>query len=91
MSVVEIALKRPFTVVASLILVCLMGIGAALRMPIDIFPEIDIRVVAVVWNHNGMSAQDVLPVTRQEERGLEQKILGLVTAHALERLRRRRP
>src|SRR6202161_880933 len=36
-----------------------MGIGAALRMPIDIFPEIDIPVVAVVWTDNGMSAQDI--------------------------------
>jgi len=59
MSVVEIALKRPYTVVAVLILVTLMGIGAALRMPVDIFPEIDIPVVAVVWTYNGMSAQDM--------------------------------
>ena len=59
MSVVEIALKRPYTVVAMLILISLMGIGAALRMPIDIFPEIDIPVVAVVWTYNGMSAQDM--------------------------------
>src|SRR5580698_5093082 len=59
MSVVEIALKRPYTVVATLILISLMGIGAALRMPIDIFPEIDIPVVAVVWTYNGMSAQDI--------------------------------
>jgi multidrug efflux pump subunit AcrB len=59
MSVVEIALKRPYTVVAVLILVALMGIGAAMRMPIDIFPEIDIPVVAVVWTYNGMSAQDM--------------------------------
>ncbi len=59
MSVVEIALKRPYTVVAMLILISLMGIGAALRMPIDIFPEIDIPVVAVVWTYNGMSAEDM--------------------------------
>src|ERR1700681_4668476 len=59
MSVVEIAMKQPYTVVAALILVCLMGIGAALRMPIDIFPEIDIPVVAVVWTYNGMSARDM--------------------------------
>jgi Cu/Ag efflux pump CusA len=38
MSVVETALKRPYTVAAVLILVSLMGIGAALRMPVDIFP-----------------------------------------------------
>jgi multidrug efflux pump subunit AcrB len=59
MSIVEIALKRPYTVVAMLILITLIGIGAALRMPIDIFPEIDIPVVAVVWTYNGMSAQDI--------------------------------
>ncbi|MGC1524301.1 MAG: efflux RND transporter permease subunit [Steroidobacteraceae bacterium] len=59
MSVVETALKRPYTVVASLILISLMGIGAALRMPVDIFPEIDIPVVAVVWTYNGMSAKDI--------------------------------
>jgi multidrug efflux pump subunit AcrB len=59
MSVVETALKRPYTVVAMLILISLMGIGAALRMPIDIFPEIDIPVVAVVWTYNGMSAEDI--------------------------------
>jgi multidrug efflux pump subunit AcrB len=59
MSVVELALKRPYTVVAVLILTSLMGVGAALRMPIDIFPEINIPVVAVVWTYNGMSAQDI--------------------------------
>src|SRR6201988_4157700 len=53
------ALKRPYTIVASLILVCLMGVGAALRMPVDIFPEIDIPVVSVVWTYNGMSARDM--------------------------------
>src|ERR1700744_2283538 len=53
------ALKRPYTIVATLILVCLMGIGAALRMPVDIFPEINIPVVSVVWTYSGMSAQDI--------------------------------
>src|ERR1700674_857953 len=59
MSIVETALKRPYTVVAMLILISLMGIGAAWRMPVDIFPEIDIPVVSVVWTYNGMSAQDI--------------------------------
>jgi multidrug efflux pump subunit AcrB len=59
MSVVEAALKRPYTVMAALILICLLGVGAALRMPIDIFPEIDIPVAAVVWTYNGMSAEDM--------------------------------
>jgi multidrug efflux pump subunit AcrB len=42
-----------------LILITLLGVGAALRMPIDIFPEINIPVVSVVWTYNGMSASDI--------------------------------
>src|SRR6202790_492187 len=55
----DFSLRRPYTIIASLILVCLMGIGAGLRMPVDIFPEIDIPVVSVVWTYNGMSAPDI--------------------------------
>jgi multidrug efflux pump subunit AcrB len=59
MSIVSFALKRPYTIIAVLILVCLLGVGAALRMPTDIFPEINIPVVSVVWTYNGMSPQDI--------------------------------
>ena len=59
MSLVSGVLKRPYTVVAVLILVCLLGIGEGLRMPVDIFPEIDIPVVSVVWTYSGMSAEDI--------------------------------
>src|SRR6202158_3912044 len=59
MSLVRFVLKHPYTVAAMLLLVCLLGIGAALRMPIDIFPEINIPGVSVVWTYNGMSASDI--------------------------------
>ena len=59
MSIVRQVLKVPHTVAALLILLCLLGIGAALRMPLDIFPEINIPVVSVVWTYNGMSATDI--------------------------------
>jgi multidrug efflux pump subunit AcrB len=59
MSFVTAVLRRPYSVVAILILVCLLGIGEALRMPVDIFPEIDIPVVSVVWTYSGMSAEDI--------------------------------
>src|SRR5271169_6245879 len=59
MSLAEFSLKRPYTIIASLMLICIMGIGAGLRMPIDIFPEIDIPVVSVVWTYAGMSPQDI--------------------------------
>src|SRR5271168_1667796 len=59
MSLVRFVLKHPYTVAAMLMLVCLLGLGAVLRMPIDIFPDIDIPVVSVVWTYNGMSATDI--------------------------------
>jgi multidrug efflux pump subunit AcrB len=59
MGLVAFVLRRPYTVVAVLILVCLLGIGVSLRIPVDIFPEINIPVVSVVWTYNGMSATDI--------------------------------
>src|ERR1700735_5696399 len=59
MSLVRFVLQRPYTVASLLILICLLGVGAGLRMPIDIFPEINIPVVSVVWTYNGMSATDI--------------------------------
>src|ERR1700733_13870686 len=59
MALVAFVLRRPYTVVAILILVCLLGIGVSLRIPVDIFPEINIPVVSLVWTYNGMSAEDI--------------------------------
>src|SRR5579862_7564704 len=59
MSLAQYVLKRPYTVIAALILITLLGIGEALRMPVDIFPEMDIPVVSVVWTYAGMSATDI--------------------------------
>src|ERR1700675_928642 len=59
MSLVRFVLKHPYTVGSMLILICLLGVGAGLRMPVDIFPEIDIPVVSVVWTYAGMDAQDI--------------------------------
>src|ERR1700722_16639463 len=59
MAFVAFILNRPYTVISGLILTVLLGVGAALRMPVDIFPEIDVPVVAVVWTYNGMQALDI--------------------------------
>jgi multidrug efflux pump subunit AcrB len=59
MALVQYVLKRPYTVVSLLILITLLGIAEALRMPVDIFPEMDIPVVSVVWSYAGMNAQDI--------------------------------
>jgi multidrug efflux pump subunit AcrB len=59
MSLPEFSLKRPFTIAAGVLLVCLLAAGAVQRMAMDIFPEIDIPVVAVVWSYGGMSAAEM--------------------------------
>ena len=59
MFLVYFALKRPYSVAAAVILVCLLGIFAISRMATDIFPEINIPVVSVVWQYPGMSAEDM--------------------------------
>lgn len=59
MSLPRFSLTHPHSIAAILALVCLLGFGAVLRMPVDIFPDIDIPVVSVVWTYNGMSAQEM--------------------------------
>jgi multidrug efflux pump subunit AcrB len=59
MSLVRYVLDRPYTVVSVLLLILLLGAGEALRMPVDIFPEMDIPVVSVVWTYAGMAPQDI--------------------------------
>ncbi len=59
MSLPAFSLRRPYTIFAVISLMCLLAAGAAQRMPTDIFPEINIPVVSVVWTYNGMSATDM--------------------------------
>lgn len=59
MRIVRFSLQMPYTVLAAVILVCLLGVMAAVRMPTDIFPEINIPVVSVVWTYQGMSPDEM--------------------------------
>ncbi len=59
MWIVELALRRPYTVAVMAILMLTMGVLSLTRMIVDIFPTIDIPVVAVVWNYPGLSAEDM--------------------------------
>ena len=54
LSLVRIALKRPYTFVVLAVLIMIVGPLAALRTPTDIFPEIRIPVIAVVWQYTGL-------------------------------------
>ncbi len=70
-SMVEIALKRPYTFIVMAMLIVLATPFALLSMATDIFPEINIPVVSVIWNYNGLPAQEMgQRVAGQTERGL---------------------
>ena len=54
LALVRIALRRPYTFIVVALLILLIGTLAALRMPIDIFPSIDIPIIAVAWQYQGL-------------------------------------
>ena len=53
-ALVRIALRRPYTFVVLALLLLIIGPLAALRTPIDIFPEIRIPVIAAIWQYTGL-------------------------------------
>lgn len=59
MWLVRLALKRPYTFVVMAVLILLLGIGSALKTPTDIFPDIGIPVVSVIWTYDGLSASEM--------------------------------
>jgi multidrug efflux pump subunit AcrB len=59
MWIVRLALRRPYTFVVLAILVVILGAFSIVRMPTDIFPNINIPVVSIIWSYNGLNAQDM--------------------------------
>ena len=59
MWIVQIALRRPYTFVVFAFLIAIFGTLAGLRTPVDIFPNINIPVVSVVWTYNGLLPNDM--------------------------------
>jgi multidrug efflux pump subunit AcrB len=54
LAIVRIALSRPYTFIVAAMLILLLGTLAALRMPVDIFPSIDIPIIGVAWQYQGL-------------------------------------
>ena len=59
MWIVQIALKRPYTFVVLALLIALFGVRSALLTPTDIFPNINIPVISVVWTYTGLLPNDM--------------------------------
>lgn len=59
MWIVQLALRRPYTFIVLGLLVLIIGPLAILRTPTDIFPNINIPVVSVIWRYNGLSTEEM--------------------------------
>ncbi len=59
MWIVRLALRRTYTFVVVAMLIAILGVVSVRRMSTDMFPEIDIPIVSVVWQFTGMPADEI--------------------------------
>jgi multidrug efflux pump subunit AcrB len=71
MWIVRLALRRPYTFVVFALLILILGVLSIETMPVDIFPNIDIPVITVVWQFAGLSADQIANrIVTNAERGM---------------------
>ncbi len=71
MSMIQLALRRPYTFIVMAMLIVLATPFALRNIATDIFPEINIPVISVIWNYNGLPAQEMgQRIAQQTERSL---------------------
>jgi multidrug efflux pump subunit AcrB len=70
-ALVRIALRRPYTFVVLALAILIIGPLAALRTPVDIFPDIRIPVIAIIWQYTGLQPEEMAGrITSQSQRAL---------------------
>src|SRR6266849_10122517 len=78
MWIVRLALRRPYTFVVLAMFIVLMGVLTIQRMPTDMFPEINIPVVAAIWTYNGLPPAEMEGrITSQFERAVTTTVSGI--------------
>jgi multidrug efflux pump subunit AcrB len=71
MWIVKLALNRPYTFLVAALLILILSPVVINRTPVDIFPNIDIPVVSILWNYTGFSPQEMEQrIVSPVERGL---------------------
>ncbi|HEY1900266.1 MAG TPA: efflux RND transporter permease subunit [Steroidobacteraceae bacterium] len=60
LAIVRLALNRPYTFIVVALLILIAGVLAALRMPVDIFPNINIPIIGVAWQYQGLSPDQMV-------------------------------
>src|ERR1700737_3701308 len=79
MWIVALALRRPYTFVVMALLIIILTPITVIRPPVDIFPEINIPVVSVIWNYTGLAPSEMADrIVANSERGFT------VTVNAVE-------
>ena len=77
MWIVRLALRRPYTFVVVALLLLILSPIVILRTPTDIFPNIDIPVVSVLWNYQGFNPQQMSDrIVSLTERALTTTVSG---------------
>jgi CzcA family heavy metal efflux pump len=71
MWIVKLALNRPYTFIVMALLILILSPIVIQRTPVDIFPDINIPVISVIWQFSGMNAQEMTDrIVSNTERGL---------------------
>src|SRR5215472_1923894 len=71
MWIVRLALNRPYTFIVASLLILILTPFVLLRTPVDILPEINIPVISIIWQFNGLSPQEMADrIVSNTERGL---------------------
>src|SRR5260370_7216097 len=71
MWIVRLALRRPYTFVVMALAIILLFPVVLLRTPVDIFPDINIPVISLVWTYNCLEPQEMEQrITSMVERGV---------------------
>jgi multidrug efflux pump subunit AcrB len=75
MWIVRLALRRPYTFVVAAILILILGVVAILRTPVDIFPDINIPIISILWYYTGLVPQEMSDrIVYNSERGLTNNV-----------------
>src|SRR6476619_1040907 len=78
MWIVRLALRRPYTFVVMAVLIAILGGVAIATLPVDIFPYIDLPVVSVVWQYNGLTPEEMESrIVTNFERALTANVVGI--------------
>jgi multidrug efflux pump subunit AcrB len=78
MSIINLSLQRPYTFVVVAIMIMILGIWQIIQAPKDIFPDINMPIVSIVWTYNGLPAEEFSQrITTNSEIYLSNYVTGI--------------